>query len=45
MNLTHIACFQTVGGSQSTVREPMQTHGEHENSSQKGPDLGIGFLL
>ncbi len=31
------ACLWTVGGSCSTWREPMQTRGEHENSTQRGP--------
>lgn len=38
INLTPLpSCLWTVGGSQNTQREPSQTRGEHENSTQKGP--------
>ena len=42
------ACFWDVGGNQSTWRELTKAPGEHVNSKQKHPDLGLKpstFLL
>lgn len=40
-NSPKLVRFWSVGGSQSTWREPTQTRGEHANSTWIGPGLGI----
>ena len=39
-NYPQSACFWTVGGRLSALRDPTQTQGEHANSPQNGPDPG-----
>ena len=36
--------FHSVGGSQSTRREPKQEWREHANSTQKGPSQPVGLI-